>query len=167
MRNVFLTLIAAVFLFTGCAQMQQLYPAPPVEQQICTVKPAMVLCKVSAGSGFSLEQWKDLLLDATLVPVAAEQISGEEAYNIMNDMVTRLEDPNGEFTTNGILAYLVQKYDLNPAAVLLVKRRLDKLAVPVVGDFVLDRDSLDFLLSALKEQRDQFEMFFPKTVTNH
>lgn len=167
MRNVFLTLIAAVFLFTGCAQMQQLYPAPPVEQQACTVKPAMVLCKLGAESGFTLEQWRDLLLDATLVPVAANQISGEDAYKVMNEIVIRLEDPNAQLSTNQLLAYITNKYDLNPAAVLLVKRRLDKLAVPYLGDLMLDRDSLDFLLSALKEQRDQFEMFFPKTVTNH
>lgn len=167
MKSLFLTLLAAVFIFTGCAQMQQLYPAPPVEQQICYLKPAMTLCKVSAGSGFSLEQWKDFLLDATLVPVAANQITGEEAYNIMNDIVTRLEDPNSQVTTNGLLAYIVDKYDLNPAAVLLVKRRLDRLAVPVVGDLVLDKDSLDYILQAFREQRDQFAMFFPKTITNH
>ena len=155
MKKLVAVVLTAFIMSVSCVN---LYPPAPAGQGVCDVSPQVVLCKIFSKVGITAEQADDMLLDATLVPVAAKLMKAEEIRNAI-DKVSSWVDKN-ELTMNGLIKYVVKEADIDPALAMLLSRRLVKLKdVPELGDLILDPVSVEMIKAHLAKQKEQFSWF--------
>jgi len=160
MKSMFIAIcLAFILALMGCATLDQIYKPPAA--QFCPANPGAVLCKVTDYLQTTPEALKEYLTDATLLPVAANLLTAEEVYGILNSVVLKMEAPSGNVTFNKIIQELLSGYQINPAALALVNRRLAPLYQAGAGDITLDQASLQYMLGVVKDLRDMFWTFLP------
>lgn len=99
-----------------------------------------------------------MLLDATLVPVAARLMKADELRAAI-DKASAWVDTH-EFTMNTLIKYLVKEAEIDPALALLLSRRLVNLQnIPDLGDQYFDPDSVAMVKAHLRHQKEQFSWF--------
>ena len=111
--------ISAQF-FIGCATIY----APPANP-ICAQPEfsGSVICAIGDKVGMSPEQMDDMLLDATLIPVAVKQVQAADMKKAVAK-VRKWVVEKDILTMEGISAYLYQQAAVDPALGLLISRRL-------------------------------------------
>jgi len=161
MKSMFIAFcLAFILALMGCATLDQVYQPPPAK--FCLANPGVVLCRVTDYLQTTPESLKEYLTDATLLPVAANLLTAEEVYEMLNSIVLKLEAPSGAVSFNRIIQDLLSGYQVNPAALALVNRRLAPLYQAGAGDLTLDQPSLQYMLGVVKDLRDMFWAFLPK-----
>lgn len=117
-----------------------------------------MLCRIFAKAGITAEQADAMLLDATLVPVAARLMKADELRAAI-DKASAWVDTH-EFTMNTLIKYLVKEAEIDPALALLLSRRLVNLQnIPDLGDQYFDPDSVAMVKAHLRHQKEQFSWF--------
>jgi hypothetical protein len=148
---VFVCILALV----GCTT---LYPVAPAGQGACEKTPDAVLCKIFAKVGMTAEQTDSMLLDATLVPVAAKVMDAKELRSAIDKVSTWVD--THEITMNTLIKYLVTEAELDPALAMLLSRRLVNLTnVPDLGSLYFDPVSVEMVKAHLRHQKEQFSWF--------
>lgn len=160
-KSMFISVVLAFILaLMGCATLDQIYPPPPAK--FCQANPGAILCEATDYLQTTPEALKEYLTDAVLLPVAANLVTAEEVYKILDSVIARIEAPSGNVTFNKIIQELLSGYQVNPAALALINRRLAPLYQQGVGDYTLDQASLQYMLGVMKDLRDMFWTFLPE-----
>lgn len=148
-------LCVALVCMVGCASM---YPVPPAP--ICGKPEAesSVICAISAKIGTTPEQMNDMLLDATLIPIAAKVVSAQELKDAVGKVQKYVKEKD-VLSVKGIVAYLVVEAKVDPALAMLLSRRLVFLQVPGLETQALLPFDKELVLSHLQNQMDQLSFF--------
>ena len=150
-------LIALAALLSGCAYLNQIYPKPP--DPVCS-KPEYaesVICAIAKYLQIEAEQMDDMLLDATLLPVALKQAKAEQMKKAIAK-VRKYVVEKDVLTMAGIKAFLVAQAEIDPALALMLSRRLPMFTeIPVLSVKIFLPVDKALVIAHLDHQEAQFK----------
>lgn len=156
MKKLFLVCLIITAL-CGCAWLQNIYPKPA--DPICA-KPEYaesVICAIAKYLQIDAEQMDDMLLDATLIPVALKQAKAEQMKKAIAK-VRKYVVEKDVLTMAGIRAYLVAQAEIDPALALMLSRRLPMFTeIPVLSVKIFLPVDRDLVIAHLDHQEAQFK----------
>lgn len=155
---IYSLVFACIFALVGCETMPSIYPPAPSGQGVCEKTPDAVLCRIFAKVGMTAEQTDSMLLDATLVPVAAKLMEAKDLRGAIDKVYAWVD--THEITMNTLIKYLVTEAGIDPALAMLLSRRLVVLQnVPDLGGLYFDQASVAMVKAHLAHQKEQFSWF--------
>lgn len=154
-------LVVLCLTIYGCAYLQQIYPKPP--EPVCA-KPEYaesVICAIAKYLQVDVEQLDDMLLDATLIPVALKQAKAEQMKKAIAKVREYVVDKD-VLTMAGIKAYLMAQAEVDPALALMLSRRLPVFTeIPVLSVKLFLPIDKALVVAHLDHQAAQFEFLAP------
>lgn len=150
-------LIALAALLSGCAYLNQIYPAP--NDPVCALPEyaESVICACGRYLHLEAEQMSDMFLDATLVPVAIKQVKAEQMKKAIANVREYVEKKD-ILTMEGITAYLAEQSKTDPALAMMLSRRIPQLAtIPGLSVQPFQRIDKAMVLVHLDYQEQQFK----------
>lgn len=158
---VVISAISTIMLLSwmnSCANVGQVYTAPPVP--VCSQAEASdsVICATATKLNLTTEQIDAMFLDASLVGISTKVFSAADLRKVLQDArkwVTEREILNIE----GLTRYLVMRAEVDPAMALLLSRRLGMISLPILNMTPLTPYDINMVLAGIDHQLEQLSWF--------